>query len=292
MRYGFIITGGEPREQVELARAAEGAGWDGVFTWDGIHVGDDVDTFDPWVLLGAMALATERVRLGAIISPLSRRRPWKVARETTTVDRLSNGRLVLPVGLGAVDDRGITGFGEAPDRRTRAERLDEALEILAGLWSGEPFGYTGRHYRFEPLAFRPTPVQRPRIPIWVVGAWPSARSMIRGLRYHGHLPYWLARTSGLARPEGPAQLAEMRDWIGARRSLADFDIVMDGTTSATDAAAAAAAVQPWAEAGATWWIESDWSDFDPKTMRRRIEAGPPHAATIEGAAAARRRPKS
>ena len=275
MRFGFIITGGEPREQVELARAAERAGWDGVFTWDGIHVGDDVDTYDPWVLLGAMALATERVRLGAIVSPLSRRRPWKVARETTTVDRLSNGRLVLPVGLGAVDDRGITGFGEAPDRRTRAERLDEALEILTGLWSGEPFGYAGRHYRFEPLAFRPTPVQRPRIPIWVVGAWPSERSMRRVLRYDGLLPYWLAKTSGLARPEGPAQLAEMRDWIGARRSLAGFDIVMDGTTSATDAASAAAVVQPWAEAGATWWIESDWSNFDPTAMRCRIEAGPP-----------------
>jgi alkanesulfonate monooxygenase SsuD/methylene tetrahydromethanopterin reductase-like flavin-dependent oxidoreductase (luciferase family) len=275
VRYGFIITGGEPREQVDLARTAEDAGWDGVFTWDGIHVGDDVDTFDPWVLLGAMALATERVRLGAIISPLSRRRPWKVARETTTVDRLSNGRLVLPVGLGAVDDRGITGFGEAPDRRTRAERLDEALEILTGLWSGDPFGYAGRHYRFEPLAFRPTPVQRPRIPIWVVGAWPSERSMSRVLRYDGLLPYWLGKTTGLARPEGPAQLAEMRDWIGARRSLADFDIVMDGTTSATDGAAAAAAVQPWADAGATWWIESDWSSFDPNAMRRRIEAGPP-----------------
>lgn len=286
MRFGFIITGGEPREQVDLARTAEDAGWDGVFTWDGIHVGDDVDTFDPWVLLGAMALATERVRLGAIISPLSRRRPWKVARETMTVDRLSNGRLVLPVGLGAVDDQGITGFGEAPDRRTRAELLDEALDILVGLWSGERFGYTGRHYRFEPLAFRPTPVQRPRIPIWVVGAWPSERSMTRVLRYDGLLPYWLATTSGLARPVRPAQLAEMRDWIGARRSLAGFDIVMDGTTSATDTAAATAAVQPWADAGATWWIESDWSNFDPTAMRRRIKAGPPavhEPPTISGA---------
>src|ERR1700693_2689469 len=130
VKFGFIITGGEPRDQVELARAAEAAGWDGVFTWDGIHVGDEIETYDPWTLMGAMALATERVRLGAYVSPLSRRRPWKVARETTTLDRLSNGRLVLPVGLGAIDDRGITGFGEAKDRRTRAERLDEALEIL------------------------------------------------------------------------------------------------------------------------------------------------------------------
>jgi alkanesulfonate monooxygenase SsuD/methylene tetrahydromethanopterin reductase-like flavin-dependent oxidoreductase (luciferase family) len=278
VKFGFIITGGEPREQVELARAVEAAGWDGVFTWDGIHVGDDIETYDPWTLMGAMALATERVRLGAIVSPLSRRRPWKVARETTTVDRLSNGRLVLPVGLGAIGDRGITGFGEAADRRTRAERLDEALEILTGLWSGEPFGYAGRHYQFEPIVFRPTPVQRPRIPIWVVGAWPSERSMRRVLRYDGLLPYWLPSTSGLARPDTPAQLAEMRDWIAARRSLDGFEIVMDGTTSATDAASAAAGVQPWAEAGVTWWIESDWSSWDPASMRRRIEAGPPRSA--------------
>jgi alkanesulfonate monooxygenase SsuD/methylene tetrahydromethanopterin reductase-like flavin-dependent oxidoreductase (luciferase family) len=275
VKYGFIITGGEAREQVELARAAEDAGWDGVFTWDGIHVGDDLETYDPWALMGAMAMATERVRLGAMLTPPSRRRPWKLARETTTVDRLSNGRLILPVGLGAVDDRGVTALGEAADRKTRAERLDEGLEILIGLWSGEPFGYDGRHYRFEPMAFRPTPMQRPRIPIWVVGAWPSERSMSRVLRYDGLLPYWLAQTTGLARPQEPDQLAEMRDWIGARRSLEGFDIIMEGTTSADDAASAAAAVKPWADAGATWWIESDWSSWDPAVMRRRIEAGPP-----------------
>src|SRR3954452_24720792 len=115
MRYGVIITGGEAREQVELAREAEAAGWDGVFTWDGIHVSDDIETYDPWALMGAIAVATERVRLGAIISPLSRRRPWKVARETTTIDRLSNGRLVLPVGLGAADDRAISGIVRPPE---------------------------------------------------------------------------------------------------------------------------------------------------------------------------------
>jgi alkanesulfonate monooxygenase SsuD/methylene tetrahydromethanopterin reductase-like flavin-dependent oxidoreductase (luciferase family) len=275
VKFGFIITGGEPRAQVELARAAEAAGWDGVFTWDGIHVGDEIETYDPWTLMGAMALATERVRLGAIISPLSRRRPWKVARETTTVDRLSDGRLVLPVGLGAVEDRGVTGLGEAADRRIRAERLDEALEILVGLWSGEPFGYAGRHYRFEPMAFQPTPVQRPRIPIWVVGAWPSERSMSRVLRYDGLLPYWLPKTTGLARPETPEQLAQMRDWIAERRSLDGFDIAMEGMTPADDPVAAADAVRRWGEAGATWWIESDWSNFELEPMRRRIEAGPP-----------------
>jgi len=275
MKFGALITGGPVHEQVSLAKAAEEAGWDGVFTWDGIHVGDEIETYDPWTLMGAMALVTERVRLGAMLSPLSRRRPWKVARETTTVDRLSNGRLLLPVGLGAVDDRGVTGLGEEADRRTRAERLDEALEILIGLWTGESFGYSGKHYHFEPMAFRPTPVQRPRIPIWVVGAWPSERSMSRVLRYDGLLPYWLPKTTGLARPQTPDQLAAMRDWIGERRGLDGFDIVMEGATSADDPASAAGTVRSWADAGATWWIESDWENWDVEPMRRRIEAGPP-----------------
>jgi alkanesulfonate monooxygenase SsuD/methylene tetrahydromethanopterin reductase-like flavin-dependent oxidoreductase (luciferase family) len=281
MRYGVIITGGAALEQVALAREAEAAGWDGVFTWDGIHVADDIETYDPWALLAAFATATSRVTLGAIISPLSRRRPWKVARETTTVDRLSNGRLVLPVGLGAADDTAITGIRrplEAASKRERAERLDETLEILCGLWSGERFAFEGRHYAFDAMAFTPTPIQRPRIPIWVVGAWPSERSMARVLRYDGWLPYWLARkdaTEGLARPDDPAQLAEVRDWIGARRSLDGFEIVMEGTTPSDDAAAARGTTRAWADAGATWWIESDWTTFDVGAQRRRISAGPP-----------------
>jgi alkanesulfonate monooxygenase SsuD/methylene tetrahydromethanopterin reductase-like flavin-dependent oxidoreductase (luciferase family) len=227
--------------------------------------------------MGAMAVATERVRLGAMLTPPSRRRPWKLAREATTVDRLSDGRLILPVGLGAAGDRGVIGLGEAADRRTRAERMDEALEILIGLWSGEPFGYHGRHYRFEPMAFHPTPVQRPRVPIWVVGAWPSERSMSRVLRYEGLLPYWLPQRGmeGLARPQQPDDLARMRDWIAARRSLDGFEIVMEGSTPADNPASAAAEVHRWADAGATWWIESDWSNYDTAVMRRRIDAGPP-----------------
>src|SRR5918999_5778887 len=193
MRYGTIITGGKVHEQIAMARAAEDAGWDGVFTWDGIHVGDSMEVHDPWVLMAAFATATTRVRLGAIVMPLARRRPWKVAREATTLDVLSNGRLVIPVGLGATDDSGFGPVGDATERRTRAERLAEPLEILTGLWSGDRFGYQGRHYGFEPMAFRPTPVQRPRIPIWVVGAWPSERSMRRVVRYDGLLPYVLPR---------------------------------------------------------------------------------------------------
>ena len=274
MKYGIIITGGPLHEQVALAQAAEAAGWDGVFTWDGIHLGDELEVYDPWVLMAGFAAATRRVRLGAILMPLARRRPWKVAREAVTLDHLSNGRLVLPVGLGALDDNGWARVGEPTEARVRAERLDETLEILCGLWSGEPFGYQGRHYGFAPMAFRPTPIQSPRIPIWTVGGWPSEKSMRRVLRYDGVMPYALP-SSGLE--YGPAVVAAMRDWIAERRSLDGFDIVVEGTTPADDAAAAAEHVRPWQAAGATWWIEADWTSFTSEGVRRRITGGPPRA---------------
>jgi alkanesulfonate monooxygenase SsuD/methylene tetrahydromethanopterin reductase-like flavin-dependent oxidoreductase (luciferase family) len=198
-----------------------------------------------------------------------------VARESATLDRLSNGRLVLPVGLGALDDAGFGRVGEVTDRRIRAERLDESLEILTGLWSGEPFGFAGRHYRFEPMAFRPAPVQRPRIPIWVVGMWPSERSMRRVLRYDGVLPNFRA-PSGV--PDGqvpPDALQAMRAWLDERSRDRKLDIIVEGTMPGDDPSAAAEQLRPLAEAGATWWIEADWSTFDVDAMRRRIEAGPP-----------------
>jgi alkanesulfonate monooxygenase SsuD/methylene tetrahydromethanopterin reductase-like flavin-dependent oxidoreductase (luciferase family) len=269
MRYGVIITGGAPAEQVELARAAEAAGWDGVFTWDGIHVGDDVAVHDPFAMLAAFAVATERVTLGAIIQPLSRRRPWEVARQTTTVDQLSGGRLVLPVGLGAVDDRGFGAVGETSDRRERAAKLDEALTILEGLWSGEPYAHDGTHFRFPAMAFTPTPVQRPRIPVWVVGVWNRPRSMGRALRWDGILPQ-----TGPG-PLTPETVAAVRAWVGERRSLDGYEIVVEGVTPSEDAAAAASEVEPFRAAGATWWIESNWSTWDVAPQRRRIEAGPP-----------------
>src|SRR6476661_751323 len=154
MQFGFIATAGDPRTVADLAAEAEAAGWDGVFYYDAIAIGD-AEMYDPWVVMAAMAMRTERVRLGAIVTPPSRRRPWKLARETMTLDRLSNGRLVVPVGLGALDDGAFGNVGEPTDNRIRAELLDESLEIVEGLWTGEPFGFQGRHYRFAPMTFRP-----------------------------------------------------------------------------------------------------------------------------------------
>jgi alkanesulfonate monooxygenase SsuD/methylene tetrahydromethanopterin reductase-like flavin-dependent oxidoreductase (luciferase family) len=277
MKAGVLITGGPAREQVALARAADDAGWDGVFTFDGIHVGDDIEIHDPFALLAAFAVATSRVRLGAIVHPLARRKPWEVARQATTVDQLSGGRLVLPVGLGAVDDAGFARVGDVTDRRTRAERLDESLEILTGLWRGDPFGYQGRHYRFEPMAFRPTPVQRPRIPIWVVGLWGSERSMRRVARYDGYLPNLpLDQGGGPGAEVAPETVRAIRAWLDDRGRDHPIDLVIDGTTSATDKTAATDRVSLLAEAGATWWIETDWTALgDVAALRARIDAGPP-----------------
>jgi alkanesulfonate monooxygenase SsuD/methylene tetrahydromethanopterin reductase-like flavin-dependent oxidoreductase (luciferase family) len=142
MHYGIVITHGDARTQAELAADAERAGWDGVFTYDAIAIGDG-EMYDPWVILAAMAMRTERVRLGAMVFALSRRRPWKVAREAMTLDVLSGGRLVIPVGLGALDDQGFGSVGEPTEARIRAQLVDETLAILDGLWSGEPFGFNG-----------------------------------------------------------------------------------------------------------------------------------------------------
>jgi alkanesulfonate monooxygenase SsuD/methylene tetrahydromethanopterin reductase-like flavin-dependent oxidoreductase (luciferase family) len=263
MKAGIILTAGDPRDQAEHAAAAESAGWDGVFTWDGIAIGDG-DTYDPWVVMAAFAMRTERVTLGAIVTPPSRRRPWKLARETITLDRLSSGRLVLPVGLGALEDAAFGNVGEQTDARTRAELLDETLTILDGLWSGEPFGFDGRHYRFAPMTFRPTPVQRPRIPVWVVAIGTSERSMARAARWDG-----LVTQVGRAPELAPITAFLDRSRAGWRED--GFALVAQGSTEAD----VASAVRPWADAGATWWLEADWQGATVESQLRRIEAGPP-----------------
>lgn len=276
MNYGFIIPKGDPRTVADLAAEAESAGWDGVFYFDGICVGQGMDIYDPWVVIAAMAMKTERVRLGAVLTPPARRRPWKLARETMTLDHLSGGRLILPVGLGTLDDGGFSKVGEPTERKIRAEMLDESLEILTGLWSGEPFAYAGKHYRLEEMTFLPKPVQSPRIPIWVVGAWPSKKSMNRALRYDGVLA---AKLGGTASGPGitPDDVRAIKAYAAENRPPgAPFDIVWEGTTPGDDPERAASVVRPFAEAGVTWWMESSWTPpNDPEDLRVRISQGPP-----------------
>jgi alkanesulfonate monooxygenase SsuD/methylene tetrahydromethanopterin reductase-like flavin-dependent oxidoreductase (luciferase family) len=277
MKFGFVIPTGDIRTVGDLAHEIEEAGWDGAFYWDGIAVG--VPVYDPWVVLAVMGMRTERVRLGLMLTPPSRRRPWKLAKEAASIDQLTNGRLILPVGLGALSDAVFASVGEPVDRVTRAELLDESLEIMTGLWTGEPFSYEGKHYQISDLQLLPPPVQTPRIPIWVAAAWKRPKSLRRALKYDGMLPNLSDAQSGEIVPRGPtpAEVAEMRAYVTEHRSAdTPFDIVSEGMTPGDDPAAATAIVAPLAEAGATWWIESPWQEPNqPEDLRKRIRQGPP-----------------
>src|SRR5690554_4230609 len=190
---------------------AEDAGWDGVFTWDAISIGE-TPVYDPWVMMGAIATVTERVRIGAMILPLSRRRPWKVVKEAVTIDHLSDGRLVLPVALGVPDDVGFSGVNtDSTDRRQRAERLDEALEILEFGQRGEMFSYEGNHYQVQDMTLQPTPVQE-RIPVWSVAGWPHEKSLARAARWDGIIPVDMSPGKDPFTPVQPNVLKEIVAW--------------------------------------------------------------------------------
>ena len=276
MQYGFVLPSGDARIAADFAFEAEQAGWDAFFAWEPVW------GIDAWVSLTAAAMRTQRIRLGTMLTPLSRMRPWELASKTATLDQLSNGRVILSVGLGAVDT-GFAEFGEVTDRKVRAELLDEGLDILTGLWRGQPFTYEGQHYRIQPTNFfpPPPPVQQPRIPIWVVGAWRRNQSMARALRYDGLLPNVLG-DDGKTREMTPADVREMCAYVAAHRSDATpYDIIVEGRTPGDDQVAASSIVQPWIEAGATWWIEALWPapdrPTDPDSVLRRIKQGPPRA---------------
>jgi alkanesulfonate monooxygenase SsuD/methylene tetrahydromethanopterin reductase-like flavin-dependent oxidoreductase (luciferase family) len=274
MKCGFVFPGGDARTAAEHARLAEDAGWDGFFVWEPVW------GFDAWVTLAAAAMLTSKIRLGTMLTPLSRMRPWKLASETVTVDHLSGGRVILSVGLGATDT-GFEAFGEVTDRKQRAELLDEGLEILTGLWRGQPFSYTGKHYAVKPTDFfpPPPPVQQPRIPIWVVGAWKREKSLQRALRYDGLLPLVMKDGGGFRNTE-PEDIRAMKAYIKTHRTATTpYDIVVEGVTPGNDLARSAEIVQDWEDAGATWWIEAMWNVQGDgnglKAVRKRIEQGPP-----------------
>jgi alkanesulfonate monooxygenase SsuD/methylene tetrahydromethanopterin reductase-like flavin-dependent oxidoreductase (luciferase family) len=276
MKYGFILPSGNARAAADLARQAEESGWDGFFVWEAVW------STDAWISLTAAAMVTRRIRLGTMLTAISRMRPWKLASETATLDDLSGGRVILSVGLGA-PDTGFKEFGEVTDRKTRAELLDEGLDILTGLWNGQPFQYNGKHYHIKPIRFPhtpPPPIQKPRIPIWVVGAWPRPKSMRRVLRYDGLLPAATGKTGKVEmRRATPEEISQMKIWIDQRRTEpTPFDIVVEGTTPGDDPSGAADIVRPYAESGATWWLEARWGDSDQEHVLERIRQGPPHLA--------------
>lgn len=283
LRYGVELPVGavcaDPRVLAEFAAAAERAGWDGVFLEDYIVYGTQPDcpTCDPWIALAAMALATERVRLGTTVTAPSRRRPWKLAREAVTLDHLSGGRLTLGVGLGDPTDAGFSQVSEETDDWARAQRLDESLEILAGLWSGERFSFTGAHYDVRDVRFLPTPVQSPGVPVWVGGGFNRPAVLRRAVRQSGIVPYKPSRADPYQDADeglSAAEVAGIRDFVERERGSADgFDIVLGGRRRGPDWDAERRHIRSVAEAGATWWGE--WVPPGPlEQMRQAVEAGP------------------
>ncbi|HTI15852.1 MAG TPA: LLM class flavin-dependent oxidoreductase [Dictyobacter sp.] len=254
-----------------LAHEAEDAGWDGFFIWDHIQSEVGLSVADPWVALSAIALKTERIKIGAMVTPLPRRRPWKLAREITTLDHLSKGRLIVGVGIGS--DRWhheYSGFGESADDKLHAAQLDEGLDILVGLWSGKAFSYQGKHYTVDNMQFLPTPVQAPHVPIWVAGFWPNKAPLRRAARWDGYFPIG---TEHMVQPEDIREmLAYMRKYRSTDESI---DIVIVGHIENHTSAEAAQKLQAYADAGVTWWQEGFIGRDTVDDVRKIIHQGPP-----------------
>ncbi|WP_174184191.1 LLM class flavin-dependent oxidoreductase [Nocardia barduliensis] len=287
MQYGLCVPClGEfaaPRSVADLARRAEEAGWDGLFVWDHVVFPyGAVEVADPWVLLTLVADATERIRFGPLVTPVARRRPGTLARQTTTLDRLSRGRLVFGAGLGFTLEAEYGSWGEPTEPQEVAARLDEGLALLTELWSGEHVDFRGAHLSATDVTFLPTPVQRPRPPIWIGCNWPNRLPLRRAGRWDGVAPMILG-------PDGsfgptPEIVTEL---IGAltehRTGAGNFDVVITGRTPADRPGAAGATVGAIAAAGATWWLEG----FHPgpgqyEEALRRVTAGPPRADNALG----------
>lgn len=257
MHFGICISpagpGGDPATMAELAAEAEQAGWDGIFLEDYlVYQGQaGMPTYDPWVTMTAMAAATSRVRLGTAVTPLPRRRPWKLASEAVALDHFSKGRLILGVGAGDVHDQGFSATAEALQPAARAQLLDEGLEIMTRLWTGEPVTFHGRHFQVEQLRLAPRPVQQPRIPVWVGGDWQLSGVKARVARWDGSFVY-------KGSPDAEWQdmtPADIRDIRTAADGKPGFDIALGGRERAADWDRERQHIHSVADAGATWWGE-------------------------------------
>lgn len=236
----------------ELAARCEAAGWDGWFLMDHVvHRHGDEPAVDPWMTLAVAAQATSSIRLGPMVTPLPRRRPWNVARQATTLDRVTGGRAVLGVGIGSERTPEFSGFGEEADLIKRASMLDEGLGLLTALWSGAPVHHVGEHYWVDGVRFEPTPVQRP-LPVWVTAIWPSRRPLRRARHWQGIFP--------LALP-GPSALAEIIQTVGE-----GIDVAIQGDHRPA---------HEWERAGATWWLQLVPPSQPVRDLEALIDAGPP-----------------
>lgn len=283
MKFGIYLPNfgayGDARVLANLAQDAENSGWDGFFIWDHI-AGWLLPMVDPWVALAAIAVSTHRIRIGTTVTPLPRRRPWKLARESVSIDHLSGGRLTLGVGIGGGEAE-WAHLGEQPDLKKRGAMLDEALSVLVGLWSGEPFSFAGRYYHIENAHFLPKPLQQPRIPIWVGGLWPNKAPFQRAAKWDGAFPLFQVE-------ENEQELAQLDDMVRYlskhRKHEQPLEIIIMGVTASAESKEAADLVEQRTDLGATWWLESitpfrsgkGYEDEWPvDAMRERILQGPP-----------------
>lgn len=271
MQYGVTLPYLDPQVVADLAVEAENAGWDGIFVWDAIW------GLDCWVVLTAAAARTQRIKLGPMLVPPSRKRPWEVASTAMTLDRFSNGRVIFSAGLGA-PDTGWAKVGEETDKKVRAARMDEALDVIRGFWSGKPFSYKGDYFQVDDVKCEPTPTQQP-IPIWVVGAWPYPKTLRRVAQYQGCI---CAFKDYFTRPiddfgedlKGIVKFVKAdREKLG--KSATPFDFVIEGNTPGDDAKRTREILTPYIETGLTWWLENVWKLETVEAMRERIKQGPP-----------------
>ena len=285
MRFGLYLPifgeYADVRVLSALAQDAETAGWEGFFLWDQVFMEWPERLVDPWVALTAIALSTKNIRLGTLVTPVPRRRPWKLARETVTLDHLSNGRLTLGVGLGEYVQE-FDDLGEPSDLKVRAAMLDEGLQVLTGLWQGQPFSFAGEYYRIREALLMPTPVQQPRIPIWVAGQWPNKAPFRRAAHWDGVFPL---NRDDYMNDLSPEQFKDIHSYIDEQRSAEEpFELVLKRNKVAKDRSEDLVEVAAYEKVGVTWWVEGispwrfGWSGsgkWPLALMHDRILTGPP-----------------
>lgn len=276
MQYGaYFSSVGEYSDAAllaTLAYEAEESGWDGAFIWD--HMAQPHAAADPWVTLAAMAVNTKSIKLGPLVTPIARRRPWKLARETVTLDRLSKGRLILGVGLGWGSTEFDT-FGEDSDPKIRAEKLDEGLDVLTGLWDGQPFNYCGKHYHIKDALFLPRSFQIPRIPVWVCGAWSGKKAPFRRAAHWDGVVAICAENRAILSDE----VATIKDYIARHRTVKNpFDIAVILWSEGMGTPQEQQEITRYENAGVTWWLEDLSLERFPaiEDARKRLHKGPPH----------------
>lgn len=273
LQFGVSLPYNNARAAAKLASLAEEAGWDGFF------LGDAIWCEDPMIALTAAAMATHSIRLGPMIIPMPLRRPWKVDSESLALDQLSEGRLILGLGAGAIWMGWQSFPDEVTDTKARAGMLDEGIDILTLLYQRKPFDYEGRHYHvkltlMDEMHYPPRPIQQPRIPLWVVGIWPRTKSMRRVLKCDGILVEKMT-PDGKGEEATPADIREIKAYVEDNRTLTTpFDIVGGGKTAGLDRAQLRDKLLPRQEAGLTWWIE-DMIGQTEQQLSQTIHQGPP-----------------